>query len=111
MGVASLANIPDTTEALASWSFNHMAHHRDINRVIFQLHNIALPEYPLDPFNPYDESVFPDQHQAMHNAQNAILQIDGNDLTGVNWSDPGQRAAWIWLNFTEHKQASDILGV
>jgi hypothetical protein len=111
MGIASIANVPDSVDSTETWAFNHMAHHRDINRVIYQLFKIALPEYSLDPFNPNDFGVFGYQHQTMHNNQNAVLGIAGQDLTDVDWKDLGQRTVWIQLNFNEHYQASNILGV
>lgn len=111
MGLASIANIPGTSNDLAVWSFSHMAHHRDINRVIFERTGIALTEYPLDQFNPNDMGVWIYQHQEMHNNQNAVLSIAGNDLTDVDWSSQGDLATWIVLNFNEHYQASNQLGV
>jgi hypothetical protein len=111
MGLADIANIPSTPESMATWAFAHMAHHRDINRVIFQDVGARLPEYPLDQFNVNDMGVWIYQHQEMHNNQNAVLAIGGNDLTDVDWNSPGDLATWIALNFNEHYQASNKLGV
>lgn len=111
MGLADIANIPDTPQDLSTWAFAHMAHHRDINRVIYQQYREALPEYSLDPINPNDMGAWIYQHQEMHNNQNAILSIAGNDLTDVDWKDKGELSAWIQLNFNEHYQANNKLGV
>ncbi len=111
MGLASIANTPADQNSTDEWAFSHMAHHRDINRVIYEKYGIEIPEFNLDPFDPNDTGTFSYQHQEMHNLQNAILGISGNDLLDVQWQDEEERAGWIQLNFQEHLQANAILGV
>ena len=111
MGLADIANVPSMPDSLAVWAFAHMAHHRDINRLIYQNYRVAVSEYPLDQINTQDMGVWIYQHQEMHNNQNAILSIAGNDLTDVDWANQSELASWIQLNFNEHYQASNILGV
>jgi hypothetical protein len=110
-GLADLYNVPSTDEERALWAFVHMAHHRDINRAIYQLVKVSLVEYPLDPIDVNDTGQWEYQHQLMHDNQNAILGITGNDLTDVNWKDPRLLEGWIFLNRVEHYQASAILGI
>ena len=110
-GLASLANVPGTDEERAFWTFAHMAHHRDINARIYLLAKIALPEYILDPVNINDAGDWEYQHQLMHDDQNQILGITGQDLTGIDWKDQRLLAAWVQLNFNEHLQASNILEI
>jgi hypothetical protein len=110
-GLADLYNVPSTDEERAQWAFAHAAHHRDINARIYLLVKIALPEYILDPIDPNDTGQWEDQHQIMHDAQNQLLGIAGQDLTGVDWKDQRLLAAWIFLNQVEHYQASAILGI
>ena len=110
-GLANLYNVPGNDEERAQWSFSHMAHHRDINAKIYLLLKVALPEYILDPINPNDVGQWEDQHQLMHDAQNQIMGIQGQDLTGIDWNDPNVTAAWIFLNGNEHFQASEILEI
>jgi hypothetical protein len=90
-----------------SWSFAHMACHRDFVSVVLVKYNIVLPEYAIDPFG--DDVA--DVHQQMHNDLDPILGVHGFDLTEVNWKDPAQRKAWIWLNATLHQQEGTVLGV
>lgn len=110
-GIASLANVPTTDEERAEWSFAHMAHHRDIAEKIYVLAKVALPEYILDPIDPNDTGTWEYQHQLMHDNQNALLGIDGQDLTGIDWKNQNLLAAWIQLNFNEHYQASNELEI
>ena len=113
MAIAALLNIPNTPETTAVWSFSHAAHHRDINRVIYQTQKIALPEFVLDPFDPnsLDFQNWLYLHQNMHTNQDNVLGISGFDLTDVTWSDKGQLASWIQLHENEHFQAGNILGI
>ena len=110
-GLANLFNVPQTDSERATWSFDHMAHHRDINAAIYRLIAVALPEYILDPIDPTDPGQWEDQHQLMHDNQNAILGIQGQDLTGVDWKNPELLTAWIFLNSSEHYQAAQILEI
>ena len=110
-GLADLYNVPTTDSERAQWAFAHMAHHRDINQEIYSLIKVALPEYILDPIDPNDVGQWEYQHQQMHDAQNAILGIQGQDLTGVDWKDQRLLAGWIFLNQSEHYQASNILEI
>lgn len=107
MALADLFNTPTTEAEMATWSFNHMAHHREINATILRTKNIALPEYILDPVNLADPQAFLDQHQEMHNNTDALYSISGFDLTEVDWSNPDDRAGWIWLNATLHVTEAD----
>lgn len=109
--LANLANVPQSDSSLAEWSFAHMAHHRDISRLILERFRIVLPEFILDPMNPQNFGTFGYQHQILHNDQNSVLGIDGQNLTEVDWNDMGQRTDWIFLNFNEHLKAADILGL
>lgn len=110
-GLADLYNVPGSDEERAQWAFAHMAHHRDINRRIYELVKIALPEYILDPVNPADDGTWEYQHQIMHDNQNSLLGIEGQDLTGVDWKNPNELSAWVFLNGSEHYQASAILEI
>lgn len=110
-GLANLYNVPSTDDERAEWSFAHMAHHRDIAQRIYALIKVALPEYILDPINPADTGQWEYQHQLMHDNQNQILGIQGQDLTGVDWKNPNLIAAWVWLQANEHFQAAQILGI
>jgi hypothetical protein len=109
--IANLLNIPASDEGRAQWAFSHMAHHRDVNRVIFQRFGVQLPEYTLGQINPRNPGTWIDQHQIMHNNMNAVLNIAGADLTDVEWQNQVELAAFIQLNFIEHLKANDLLGL
>lgn len=109
--VADLYNVPGNDQERSVWSSAHMAHHRDINRVIYQLIGLALPEYLLNPVDPNNTGPWDDLHQAMHQQMDEVLGISGFNLLGVDWNSQELLASWIFLNATEHKQAADILEI
>mgnify|MGYP001594669191 CR=1 FL=1 len=110
-GVAALFNVPGNPAELAQWSAAHMSHHRDINRRIYELAGVSLPEFVLDPINPDDTGVWEDQHQQMHQEMDAALGINGFDLSNVNFENEAFLAGWIQLHFNEHYQAANILEI
>jgi len=109
--IAALYNVPSTQGELETWSFAHAAHHNDINRIIQQSTGVLLPSYILDPFDPNNAQTWLYQHQALHQAQDAILGIEGFDLLDVNLQNSNELAGWIFLNSQEHYQAAKILGI
>lgn len=112
--VATLFEVPQDRATFLIWNSAHVAHHRDINRVIYQDFKVALPEYMLDPFDPGDESALNNWlylHQAMHDNQDQILAIVGFDLTDVDWKDRALLEFWTQNHANEHFQAANILGI
>jgi len=109
MSIAALFNVPRSETELSQWAFSHMANHRDIIRVVYELVAVALPEYLLDPINMNDVGTWERQHQTMHQQMNTLLGLEGFDLLGIDWNDQNKLAAWIQLNAVEHRQASDLL--
>lgn len=124
--LASLWNYPSTPELLAAWTFNHAAVHADINRFIALQYNeagqpispgetgLVLPIYLLDPLDLNDANAaatWAYQHQIMHNAQNAVLGIAGQDLLGIQWDDLEAMADWLQTHAYEHTQAAQILRI
>lgn len=111
MSLIGLSVVPKTSEELALWSFEHMAHHRDIIRVIYQRLGFVLDEFVLDPFNPNEIDNWAYQHQLMHQQMDTILGIAGFDLSTLDWTDETNLNNWINANRTEHQQAGQILGL
>lgn len=111
MSVPAIYNMPSNRDELNMWAFANAAHHADINRRIFQLTGGVLPSFVLDPIPPNDISSWSYLHQQMHNAQNEVLGIQGNNLVDVNWSNPNELAEWIDAHASEHYQAGAILGL
>lgn len=109
--IAGLYNVPSNIAELNTWAFAHAAHHRDINRTIYQLTGTSLIENILDPLNPQDLGVWLYQHQQMHDQFESVLGIAGYDLLDVDWENQNELAGWILLNASSHQQAANILNI
>lgn len=109
-GIAGLYNVAGDLPDFLTWSFIHAAHHRDINRIIFQLAEINMAEFVLDPFNPADAGEWLQNHQTMHQQMDAILGIEGYNLLAVDMTNRDQFASWVALNADEHLKAANLLG-
>lgn len=109
--IAGVFNVPGSDEELYQWLTAHAEHHRDINRRIFELFHANLNEFILDPMDPNDNQVWQAQHQVMHQQMDAVLGINGFDLSEVNFNNKDLLTGWIFLNSSEHFQAANILGI
>lgn len=114
MGLATLANLPTNEELLQQFSFANMDSHRKISDTIFRtMSGMILPIFPLDPIPLYPGglSVWARNHQSIHDQQNLILGIRGDDLTSVDFRDENQLAEWILQHFNEHYLAENQLRI
>jgi hypothetical protein len=120
--LAALWNYPQSPAEFAMWTFNHAATHQDINRFISQQFapngqpgsGLVLPSYVLDPTDPRDLNAtltWAYQHAIMHQNQNAVLGIAGQDLTELDWQDAEAMAGWFQDHSNEHLQAAQKLGI
>ena len=109
--LANLYNTWKDDAGLQRFSFSNNDEHLSINRAILARFNQLLPVYVLDPINTHDPNTWLNVHQIVHNLQNQILGIVGNDLSDVDFQNPEQMASWVWLHAQEHYQASNILGI
>ena len=105
MSLASLYNLSNDPIVMSRWSFNNADGHTRINQRIHDLFNINLTYFVLDPITAQRDQ-FLQSHQQAHNEINAVLGIVGNDLTDVNFDNPSQLRAWIFLHYQEHQQAN-----
>ena len=110
-GIASLFNIPGTPEELLHWSAAHATHHRDINRRLYELTGANFVEFVIDPIDMRNQGVWAQQHQILHFNMDAVLGIEGFDLTEVDFLNRDLMTGWIQLNASEHFQAANTLGI
>lgn len=109
MALVNLYNIPTTPEGFAEFSFSNYDEHKKIFSAIQSAYATRLEEYIIEPLPLFDFSAWAYRHQLMHNEQNQVLGIAGNDLTSIDFTKPDQLASWINLHAQEHYQAASIL--
>jgi hypothetical protein len=101
---------PEDTD-FSAWVWNHYQDHLEIIQGIEKEGGGNLELLEIDQLNIQDVQSWLERHQQMHNDMNAVLRLQGNDLTAVDLRDAGQRQAWMWLNFREHFNARSALAI
>lgn len=108
---AILLEVPQTEDHWAVWSLHNKLDHDAIRQAILTQKGINLPQYNLDPI-PFDAPLdWLAWEQQSHSDVNNVLGTQGHDLEGVDFRDPRQLEAWVWLDYLEHRTWGDILGV
>ena len=111
MSLANIWNVPQTTDDLQWWSFSNCALHNQILAAIQRQTGIILTTYLIDPIVATDYGGWAYRHQIMHNQQNAVLGIQGNDLTNFDPTNNDVFRGWIELHASEMQQACNLLGI
>jgi len=93
------------------WSFDHFQDHVEILQAIKKQLNISLQEWPIFPFTPDSPDVWLRMHQAMHFDMNNALNISGSSLTEVNFDNRAEVDAFLDMNYLEHSNAREALGI
>jgi hypothetical protein len=109
--LADIININNGDDDFSEWSFAHYQDHLDIRSAIQTQKNFNLQVQEIDEINLQDFESWLERHQLMHNDFNGVLQLQGNDLTVVDFTNLGQRQTWLWLNFREHFNARAALKI
>lgn len=111
MPVANLANVPNSAQSWNEYSFALQATLRDINQRIYANQSVNLPNFILDPLNVSDPSAQLFQLQEMMDGINSTLGLSGFNYISVDLNNEGQLASWVFLLFSNIKQAADKVGV
>lgn len=111
MALPTLFNVPTNAEEMSIFAFANMDEHRKIAAAAQAQLSVALDLFPLDPIPTGDLGTWVYNHQTMHDQQNAVLGISGNDLTTLDLNDISQLVNWIELHAQEHYQAAQLLGL
>lgn len=111
MSLAQLILPPPTEQGLEEWAFAHWQHHLAIATAVKQVHSINLDVGNLWPMSLRNVETWLEAHQFAHNEMNAILRVNGNDLSTFDWKDEKQRQGFFYLNFQEHRSAATNTGL
>ena len=111
MALASLFNQPSDERSLMRWSFSNADGHTRIINAIAAQRGVNLTQYILDPIDARDLQGFLRRHQTMHNDMNGVLGLAGQDLSDVDFKNPKQLAAFIFIHAVEHRNANFALGI
>lgn len=113
MSLATLLTPPDINNSgsLSEFSFSNQDEHRKIALAVQAQKNLQLVIYPLDPIEPYGIEQWFQLHQQAHNDMSNALNIANFDISEVDFKNRDQLQAWLWLHFTMHQEAAQMLGL
>ena len=111
MTLARLQNVPQDEHDWLSFAFSNSNSHFRINNALRTQFNIINPQTILDPIPQFDFLNWLRRHAQQHSVMDQTLGILQSDLTAVDIKDPKQLQDWIFVQFGEHKQAADKLGI
>ena len=109
--LANLQLFPTNPTDFEYWSFSQQDHIARVNDAISTQQNIELESYELYPISQQSWLNWLQLHQKAHNDINSVLGTPGNDLSGLNLKDAKEVQAWVFLDFAEHQQWANKLGV
>jgi hypothetical protein len=111
MSLPPLYQPPEGSRGWEEYWFQHFQDHLEIVQAIQNTLNVPLTVYDIDPWTNTDKEGILERHEQFHNDMNGVLQIPGNDLSEVDFKNPGQVKAWVWLNYQEHLNAHMALAI
>ncbi len=109
--LANLLQVPTDDASWAQFSFNLREEIDRIDDAIQAQHKVNLPRYQLDPINWDDVFSWLAYVSQSHSAFNDVLNLPSQDLLAVDLKDIRQREAWIWLQYSEIRDAQQALGI
>lgn len=112
MSIGNLLNI-SSDQDFSGFAFSNADHHTLVTQAINQLIPAAraLTFYILDPVPDFDLQSWLRRHQQSHNDINSALNIQGVDLTDVDFKRQDEREAWAELHWSEHQQWQEATGI
>jgi hypothetical protein len=111
MSLVSLLNVPKNKDEWESWSWANKTILLKIRAAIQTKYNVNLTEYQIYPidFNKFQDFLW--NNSQYHNDFNSTLNLQSSDLTSVDIKNESQLQNWIYLNFHEIQNASNVLQV
>jgi hypothetical protein len=109
--LAALLNVPKTDEQWRQFSYDHRNSHDKIRAAILKKYGVNLTDYQIEPINSDSLQQFLQNNAALHTDMNGILRSQSSDLLDVDFSKPEQLESWINLNYQEHQNAEQLLGI
>lgn len=111
--MASLAQIiypPPDQKGWDTWVWHHAQHHEAIERAMAKVLGVAPVVFPLYPFFKDDMQNWLLNHQSAHSRFCQLLNIAGQDLSGLDLADKPKKDDWLFRQYLEHLAAAQRIG-
>jgi hypothetical protein len=109
--LAAILNVPATAQEWSTWSWNHRLSHSAILQAALRQKGVSLTDYVLDPINLDHIDDWLERNQQMHVDADQLVGSQSVDLTDVDFKDPKQLQAWIYLHWQDHVTIEQRLGI
>jgi hypothetical protein len=111
--IAALISFEDKQDFKLFWAGHNANHHLLVREKILATQNISLTLFCLDPIPDTNEGLqrWLNSHAQMHSDVNFVLGLQDQNISTVDFTDPGQRLEWLQAHFEDHRQWGQILGV
>lgn len=110
MSNPSILTIDPYPGGLDRWVFDHAQDHNNLVAAAQPHTSSVLKLYLLDPIG-NNLSQWLLDHQQAHQDLGIITGVQTSDLQTVDLTDPGERNAWLELNWQEHAAFAAVLGI
>ena len=107
----TLLVVPQNQQEWDDFSFNLRTETDRINSAVSAKFGVTLPSYPLDPINFEHVDDWLEYNSQSHIAFNDVLGLQSHDLLSVDLKDKNQLVGWIFLNYSELRDAEAELGI
>lgn len=108
--VAHLLYPPPTKTGWDEFSRHHAEHHEAIEKGIAEKFGIPSMGYTLYPADPKHLDLWLREHASAHARYEQLLNVPGQDLGNLDFSNQAAFDGWVNLNFISHLGASTRLG-
>ena len=109
--LAALMNVPKTDAQWQQFSYDHRSSHDKIRAAIKKKFGVDLPDYQIEPINSDNIQQFLQNNASLHTDMNGILNSQSADLLDVDITKPDQLSSWVNLNYQEHENVEQLLGI
>ena len=109
--LAAILNVPSTKREWDVWSWHHRLSHSALLGAALQQRGAQLTDYVLDPINFDNVSDWLERNQQMHVDLGTLLGDQFDDLTDVDFKNPEQLQAWVYLHWLDHTTFEQRLGI
>lgn len=109
--LANLLQVPNDEASWNRYSFNLRTEVDRVNAAILAQRNVSLPTYQLDPINWNDVYSWLSAVSQSFIAFTSVLGLQSQDLLSVDLRDVRQRQSWVWVAYSQIRDAEAALGI
>jgi hypothetical protein len=102
------------TVGRGEWEIGHYRQHLDYQRVLGnRTPPVILPDFPVMRIGETSKEIrfWLDAHESLHNLLRPLANVQGTDLSQLDWQNPGYFYEWMQAHNDEHTLLDQAFGV